>query len=187
MTNRVVFCTISLLAAAPVFGQVQVIEPTPTPVKVVVTNTMPPVKAPDPQSTRSRIVVGSSQNPQSVIPTVPAAPIASGPSAVTSVQTATVPAATSIENLKFNSLGFRDLKNKIAEAKRFMQTRPLTTAAVSTPMFGETVRIAFNDPRTNRIDYVVVSKEAFLSVKEEMLATSEAGTPLIIQTIRENG
>ena len=187
MTTRVVFCTLSLLAAAPVFGQVQRIEPTPTPVKVVVTDKLPPAKAPTPQPTRSRIVVGESQNPQPIIPTLPAAPIASGPSAVTSVQTATVPAATSIENLKFNSLGFRDLKNKIAEAKRYMQTRPLTTASVSSPMAGESVRIAFNDSRENEIDYVVISKEAFLSVKNEALATSEGGKPLRIKIIRANG
>ena len=187
MTTRVVFCTLSLLAAAPVFGQVQRIEPTPTPVKVVVTDKLPPTKTPAPQPTRSRIVVGDPQNQQPVTPSLPAAPIASGPSAVTSVQTATVPAATSIENLKFHSLGFRDLKNKIAEAKRYMQTRPLTTAAVSSPMAGESVRIAFNDSRENEIDYVVISKEAFLSVKNEALATSEGGKPLRIKIIRANG
>ena len=187
MINRVFFCTLSLLAAAPVFGQVRLVEPTPTPVKVVVTNTMPPVKPPAPRPTPTPIIVGASQNPQSVTPVVPAAPVASGPSAVTPVQTATVPAATSIENLKFHSLGFRELKNKIAEAKRYMQTRPLTTAAVSTPIAGESVRIAFNDSGENEIDYVVISKEAFLSVKNEALATSEGGKPLRIKTIRGNG
>ena len=187
MINRVVFCTLFLSAAAPVFGQVQNIEPTPTPVKVVVTNTMPPAKPPAPRPTPTPIVVGASQNPELVVPAVTAAPATSGPSLMPPVQTATVPASTSTENLKFHSLSFRDLKNKIAEAKRFMQTRPLTTAAVSTPMSGESVRIAFNDPRTDEIDYVVVSKEAFLSVKEEKLATSEAGKPVRIKTIRGNG
>ena len=187
MINRVVFCALSVLAAAPVSGQVQFAEPTPTPVKVVVTNTMPPVKPPAPRPTPTPIIVGESQNPQSVVPNIPAAPVASGPSIVEPARTATVPASTSIENLKFHSLSFRDLKSKIAEAKRFMQTRPLTTAAVSSPMSGESVRIAFNDVRTNKIDYVVISKEAFLSVKDEKLATSEAGRPLRIKTIRGNG
>lgn len=187
MINRVVFCALSVLAAAPVSGQVQFAEPTPTPVKVVVTNTMPPVKPPAPRPTPTPIIVGESRNPQSVVPNIPAAPVASGPSIVEPARTATVPASTSIENLKFHSLSFRDLKSKIAEAKRFMQTRPLTTAAVSSPMSGESVRIAFNDVRTNKIDYVVISKEAFLSVKDEKLATSEAGRPLRIKTIRGNG
>ena len=187
MTNRVVFCTLLLLSAAPVFAQVQMIEPTPTPVKVVVTNNLPAPKPATPRPTPTPIIVGGSQNPASVIPSVPAAPMTAGPSATTSVQTATVPASTGIENLKFNSLGFRDLKNKIAEAKRYMQTRPLTTAAVSSPMAGESVRIAFNDSRTGDIDYVVISKQAFLSVKDEKLATSEAGKSLRIRTIRGNG
>jgi hypothetical protein len=187
MTNRVVFCTLLLLSAAPVFAQVQIIEPTPTPVKVVVTNNLPAPKPATPRPTPTPIIVGGSQNPASVIPSVPAAPMTAGPSATTSVQTATVPASTGIENLKFNSLGFRDLKNKIAEAKRYMQTRPLTTAAVSSPMAGESVRIAFNDSRTGDIDYVVISKQAFLSVKDEKLATSEAGKSLRIRTIRGNG
>ena len=188
MINRVVFCTLSLLLTAPVFGQVQLVEPTPTPVKVVVTDNLP---APKPAATRPRttptpIVVGASQNPTSVVPSVPAAPVQSGP-LTPQVQTATIPASTSIENLKFHSLGFRELKNKIAEAKRYMQTRPLTTAAVSSPMAGESVRIAFNDSRQNEIDYVVISKEAFLSTKSEALAMSEGGIQLRIKTIRANG
>ena len=188
MINRVVFCTLSLLLTAPVFGQGQLVEPTPTPVKVVITNNLP---APNPAATRPRttptpIVVGASQNPASVVPSVPPAPMQSGPS-TPQVQTATVPASTSIENLKFHSLGFRDLKNKIAEAKRYMQTRPVTTAAVSSPMAGESVRIAFNDSRQNEIDYVVISKEAFLSTKSEALAMSEGGIQLRVKTIRANG
>lgn len=178
---------ISLLAAAPVFGQVQLIEPTPTPVKVVITNNLPAPKPAAPRPTPTPIIVGASQNQNSVIPAVPAAPINSGPSAAAPVQTATAPATTSIENLKFESLSFRELKSKIAEAKRYMQTRPLTTAAVSTPMSNESVRIAFNDPRKDEIDYVVISKETFLSVKNEALAASESGVPLRIKTVRGNG
>ena len=188
MINRVVFCTFSLLAAAPVFGQVQLVEPTPTPVKVVITNNLPPPRPAAPRPTPTPIVVGASQNPSSVIPSVPATLVQSGPSTTVPTQTATVAASpTSIENLKFHSLGFRDLKNSIAAAKRYMQTRPLTTAAVNSPMAGESVRIAFNDSRENEIDYVVISKEAFLSTKNDALATSEAGTPLRIKTIRGNG
>jgi hypothetical protein len=187
MINRVVFCTVSLLAATPVLGQVNRIEPTPTPVKVVITNNMPAIKPPAPRPTPTPIVVGASQNPASVIPMVPAAPVTSGPSISASVQTATVPAVTPIENLKFESLSYRQLKNKIAEAKRLMQTRPLTTASVSSPMAGESVRIAFNDSKTDKVDYVVISKDAFLSVKDEKLAASEAGNTVRIRTIRGNG
>ena len=149
--TRVVFCTISLLAAASAFGQVRTVEPTPTPVRVVVTNSLPAAKPPMTQPSPTPIVVGSAQKLQTassstgIQPEQPAA-----------MQTATVPATTPIENLKFNSLSFRQLKNKIAEAKRLMQSRPIATASVNTPMSGESVRIAFSDPETDKIDYVVV-------------------------------
>ena len=180
--TRVVFCTISLFAAASAFGQVRTVEPTPTPVRVVVTNSLPAAKPPITQPSPTPIVVGSAQKDQTASPgtgLLPEQPAA--------MQTATVPATTPIENLKFNSLSFRQLKNKIAEAKRLMQSRPIATASVNTPMSGESVRIAFSDPETDKIDYVVVSKEAFLSVKDEKLAVSENGRSLRIRTIRGNG
>ena len=87
------------------------------------------------------------------------------------------------------TLSFRDIKNKLAEAKRELQTKPLATAAVTTPdgRSAEFVRLAFHDWRNNRVDYVVLSKDEFLSVKEEEVITSEAGRTIRIRTIRGNG
>lgn len=186
--TRVVFCIISLFAAVPVLGQV-VPEPTATPVKLVVTDNTPKAKptpvrvprqaSPDEQFPAPRptpIIVGASQNPLPIVPGPTVRPV-----------TPTVPATTPIDSLEYKSLGFRQLKNKIAEAKRLMQSRPIATASVNSPMSGESVRIAFNDSATDKIDYVVVSKESFLSVSDEKLVTSENGKALRIRTIRGNG
>ena len=87
------------------------------------------------------------------------------------------------------TLSFRDIKNKLGEAKRELQTKPLATATVTMPdgKSAEFVRLAFHDWRHNRIDYVVISKEQFLSVPEEEVVTSEAGRMMRVRTIRGNG
>src|SRR5688572_27114836 len=67
------------------------------------------------------------------------------------------------------TMSFGQIKSKLAEAKRELQTKPLATAAVTTPdgRSAEFVRIAFHDWKKNGTDFVVVSKEQFLSVDEE--------------------
>jgi hypothetical protein len=181
--TRVVFCTIYLLAGAfSVFGQVQRIEPTPTPVKLVITDNTPKKPAAvRPRVTPTPIIVGAPGNPNVVVQPTTQTP--EEPRAFTP----TTPALSPLENLNYKTLPFRDIKNKIAEAKRQMQTRPLTIASVNTPMSGESVRIAFQDWDTNKIDYAVITKDSFLSVADEKLVSSEAGKPLRIRTIRGNG
>lgn len=175
--TRVVFCTISLFAgAASVLGQVQRIEPTPTPVKVVVTDNTPAAAATRPRMTPTPIVVGGPRNSDP-------APLVTQPQ----VSTATVPMTTPLTSLNHRTLPYTDIKSKIAEAKRHMQTRPLTIASVNTPMEGESVRIAFHDWDSDEIDYAVITKESFLSRASEKLVSSEGGRQLRIRTIRGNG
>jgi hypothetical protein len=182
--TRVVFCTISLFAGAfSVFGQVQRIEPTPTPVKLVITDNTPKKDASvRPRVSPTPIIVGASGNTNVVI-TQPTTQAPAEPR----IFTPTTSALTPLENLNYKTLPFREIKNKIAEAKRQMQSRPLTIASVNTPMDGESVRIAFNDWDTNKIDYAVITKDSFLSVADEKLVSSEAGKQLRIRTIRGNG
>ena len=87
------------------------------------------------------------------------------------------------------TMSFGQIKSKIAEAKRELQTKPLATAAVTTPdgRSAEYVRIAFHDWKKNDIDFLVLSKEQLLSVDEEEVLSSESGTNLRIRTIRGNG
>lgn len=87
------------------------------------------------------------------------------------------------------TLSFGQIKSKLAEAKRELQTKTLATAAVTMPngRTAEYVRIAFHDWKKNDIDFLVVSKEQFLSVDEEEVLSSESGTSVRIRTIRGNG
>ncbi|MFL6467094.1 MAG: hypothetical protein ACJ72Z_03960, partial [Pyrinomonadaceae bacterium] len=87
------------------------------------------------------------------------------------------------------TLTFGDIKSKITEAKRDLQTKPLATAAVQTPdgATAEYVRIAFHDWKKNAIDFVVVTKDQFLSMDTEEVVPSETGNLVRIRTIRANG
>lgn len=180
--TRVVFCTISLVAgAAAVFGQARDVEPTPTPVKVVITDNTPAEVTSRPRLSPTPIIVGGPRTTPS-----PATPAAAEP-LEPKIVTPTVPVTAPLTATNYRTLGFRDIKNKIAEAKRQMQTRPLTIASVNSPLSGESVRIAFHDWDTDEIDYAVITKESFLSTASEKLVSSEMGKQLRIRTIRGNG
>lgn len=195
--TRVVFCIVSLFVAASITanGQVRRVEPTPTPVKVVVTDNTPKAKPTPARAvpTPTPIVVGSGSRP--VVSPTPVRDVresedpgdATSSSNVVRSITPTVPATTPLTGLEYKTLSFREIKSKIAEAKRHMQTRPLATAAANSPMSGESVRIAYHDWRTDEIDYAVISKESFLSVPTEKLVSSEGGRNLRVRTIRGNG
>jgi hypothetical protein len=165
-------CAALFLVSSIQFASAQSgVEPTPTPVKVVVSE-MPAVKnnaAPRPRLAPTPIVVGASEK-------------ASGPSL-----NAEVPATSASHVSAGGVLSFGQIKSKLAEAKRQMQSRPLATASVEGTAPTDYVRVAFNDSKTNRIDYLVLSKEAFLSTVSEKIVSSEAGRQLRVRTIRGNG
>jgi hypothetical protein len=168
------FCAALFLISSVQFANAQSgVEPTPTPVKVVVTDSMPAMKpnaAPLPRVTPTPIVVGASEK-------------TSGPAVPTEVPMSTTTSAVTASR----ALSFGQIKSKIAEAKRQLQSRPLATAMVEGTAPTDYVRVAFNDAKTNRIDYVVLNKEAFLSTVSEKVVTSEAGRQIRIKTIRGNG
>lgn len=170
-------CAVSIvLAITFIAGAQSAVEPTPTPVKVVVTNSMPALKpnsTPAPRVTPTPIVVGATDTKSG-----PSISTDSVPSSESSAQTATG---------TVGALSFGQMKSKIAEAKRQLQTRPLATALVEGTAPTDYVRVAFNDSRTNRIDYFVLSKESFLSIVSEKLVSSENGRQLRVRTIRGNG
>lgn len=179
MTTKFLCASLLLLAAACAgFGQA--IEPTPTPVKLVVTNTMPPIRpaiTPVPKPSATPIIVGS-------------APKTSGPSSNSAFESPNVsktPPPAASPNSSAKSLGFRQIKSLIAEAKRDMQTRPIATASSEPVLMTDFVRIAFQDTRRNAVDYVVLTKDAFLSTESDKQAASQNGRPLTIRTIRANG
>lgn len=138
--------------------------------RVVVTSTMPPIK---PASTPAPIPVST---PIVVGPQREAAPVQSGP-------------APSAETERFTgrTMSFRSIKSKIAEAKRMLQTRPLPTASVESTTPLDFVRVAFHDWKTGEIDFVVMSKEAFLSTAAPKVMVSQNGRTITAETIRGNG
>lgn len=171
-------CAALLVIFASQFANAQSgVEPTPTPVEVVVTNSMPAVKpaATRPRVTPTPIVVGASDK-------------ISGP-AVATETTAPVTPDSTVRNTASTGrlMSFGQIKSKIAEAKRQLQSRPLATALVEGTAPTDYVRVAFNDSKANQIDYFVLSKEAFLSTESEKFVSSERGRQLRVKTLRGNG
>ncbi|CAN5631848.1 hypothetical protein BH18ACI3_BH18ACI3_20730 [soil metagenome] len=174
--NTKFFCVAVLvpMMSLAAFSQ-STVEPTPTPVKVVLTDSMPAIK---PMATRPRvsptpIIVGASRE-------------AGGPSA----ENENTLAAGSGANTSSSSsrlLSFGQMKSKIAEAKRHMQARPIATALTEGTVPTDFVRVAFQDWKNNRVDYFILSKEAFLSIASEKVVSSENGRSLRVRTIRGNG
>src|SRR5688572_5143731 len=166
-----------LILGSSAFSQSGV-EPTPTPVKVVVTNSMPPpdpALATRPRVTPTPIVVGSAER-------------SSGPSSEPdSTAPSPAPSATATSATGNRTMSFGQMKSRIAEAKRQMQTRPLATALVEGTAPTYYVRVAFQRTDSNGIDYFVLSKEAFLSTASEKFVSSESGKQLRVRTIRGNG
>lgn len=155
------------------------VEPTPTPVKVVITNSMPTIQATPavrPRISPTPIIVGASEK-------------ISGPSdeAETTSATVTDSSVKTSASASARLLSFGQMKSRIAEAKRYMQARPIATALTEGTVPTDFVRVAFQDWKNNRIDYFVLSKEAFLSVASEKLVSSENGRSLRVRTIRGNG
>ena len=151
------------------------LRPSPTPSRVVVTETIPAARtiaAPTP-------VPAPTQLPSRTFPVV-------SPSKTVS----------EASNLTYKGLSFAQIKNKIAEAKRQMLTRPLTTASVEPiPGLPSTeptstaglVRIAYYDWKLQQVDYIVISKDQFLTPDSPVTAFSTRGKPMTTRTIRANG
>jgi hypothetical protein len=157
---------VSLGFSVPAFSQS--IEPTPTPVKVVITNNLPPpTKITQP---RPRIV----EEPAAVEPQT---------SNNESIQEPYV----NPNNLPKASLSFVDIKSKIAEAKRELQSRPQTIASEDPKLQTNWVRIAFMDPQTSKIDFVSLGKDVYLHTGAVNQAFSTNGKSVTVRTIRANG
>ncbi len=135
--------------------------------RVVLTNTIPSpqtIKAPTPVSKPQMPVVIGTQ-PQTNFP-------------------------SQASNLTYKGLSFSQIKSKIAEAKREMQTRPITTAITdpaNPTAVTSVVRIAYYNWRDKKVDFVVIGKDAFLTKDGSTAALSTNGHSIIARTIRANG
>lgn len=169
---------ISVIALLFVSAAVQAQQPAAeaTRMRVVVTNTLPAIKptpvpridpTPMPRTASTPIIVGSQRE----------RPVVNSP----------ISQGDPDPSLNAKSLSFRSIKSKIAEAKRLLQSRPLPTASVDSTVPMDFVRIAFNDSKTDEIDFVVMSKEAFLAKASPRQIVSQNGKMITAETLRANG
>ncbi len=120
----------------------------------------------------------------------PARPAASPTPAARPVQTPVVVPQnqpSQATNLNYKGMTFSQMKQKIAEAKRHLATRPLTIASVEPIVPTSLIRVAYYDTNTKQIDSYVVTKEQFLTPGVSMMALSASGKQVITQTVRGNG
>jgi hypothetical protein len=136
--------------------------------RVVVTDSMPPVQ---PARTPAAIPIPSA------MPASPARPLTSP----------AVDQPSNASNLSYKGLSFSVLKSRIAEAKRQMQTRPLMTSMSEPLTLSTPVRIAYYDWSDQKVEYVVLSKEAFLTPNSPTTVLSSNGKAMTSRTIRANG
>ncbi len=135
--------------------------PTPTPQKrVVVTDNLPKF-SPTPKPTPYRI-----PDPQ--------------PGSAAETSPVFVPPAQ-------HRLSYGQIKNKIEEAKRQMQSRPIATSLTEGVVLTEVVKLAFLNLQSDELDYVVVPKTMFLSRSNDFLTVSSTGKPITVRTVRGNG
>lgn len=136
---------------------------------------MPPIKpaaTPAPKPVQTPIIVGSQTIPLPKPSQTPV--IVGGPTA----------ALTASAN---RTMSFGQMKSRIAEAKRQMQNRPIATAMSDGAIGTELVRIAFHNWKNNELDFVMMTKEAFLSTSGDKQTTSQNGRQVTTRTIRGNG
>lgn len=161
--------------------------------RVVVSSTLPPVTQappratpmPSPQPVATPIVVSSAPRPL-------ATPIASVPTpqAPPNRSTAPRPPEFSGTNLTHGGMSFAQIKQRLAEAKRTMQTKlqqTSSTGALQPNMLGGPARIAYFDNTTRQIEYFVIPKDLFLNRNVVTSVVSTSGEILASRTIRGNG
>jgi hypothetical protein len=144
-------------------SRARIVGATPTPSKtVVVTNNLPPTPTPAPKP-----VVIATPTPAIVRPT----PIPT----------------TNTTNSTIQTLTIGQIKAKLEEAKREMTARPITIADTNGTFTTNSVRIAFYDWDTKKLDYVVMTKDSFLTKDGEFFVTSANSKSLKIKIVRPNG
>jgi hypothetical protein len=143
----------------------RIVGATPVPAKtVVVTNSLPATPTPTPTP---KIVVIATPSP-----------------------TPTFRTPTPTPNANYNTiqtLSLGQIKIRLEEAKREMTTRPITIADTDGTFTTNAVRIAFFDFDTKRLDFVVMTKDSFLTKEGEFFVTSANSKSLKVKIVRPNG
>ncbi len=160
-------------------------SPTPTRSRIIGDN--PTTVAPSVSPTPARTVVLTNNLPaptQTPIPGLIATPMQTP---LTIGAPSNQPTTSQISPTFYKPLSFGQIKNKIAEAKRQMATRPIPTAMSDSFLVTDVIRIAFYDYQTAQVDSVVMTKSSFLSRDAEIATTSANAKPVTVRIVRANG
>ncbi len=182
MKHKIFFgFAIFLISTISIFSQSNLPTPTPTRQRVVVTNPTP-LPTPQPTATPSKVVVITDNFPKTTptpFPTPFPRPTAA-PTPTPQIQIITPTVA--VTSFKFN-----EIKSKIAEAKREMSARPIPTAMTNSFLITDVVRLAFYDYDAKQIDFLVLTKDAFLKRGAIYSLSTSFGKTVNLYIIRANG
>lgn len=175
---------VCLFSTFSVFSQGVQPSPTPTRPRVIVVPSAPPTVPPTPTPSPKVVVV--TNNLPSPAPTPFATPKPTPvPTPIASATPFSTPAPVYPNSAP--AMSFGQIKNKIAEAKNLMQSRPMNIAMTESATATDILRVAFLDAKTNQIDFVVLTKTVFLAKDMVIPITSANGKFVTIRILRANG
>ncbi|MGI8849226.1 MAG: hypothetical protein ACR2HT_03550, partial [Pyrinomonadaceae bacterium] len=173
-SSTAVFPQTAALPSSPP-SRIRVIQSNPTPV---------PTATPSPTPGR-KVIVTSNLPAPTPAPTLRPTTTPIQNSSVVAQPYSPIPAVTPPPTF-YKPLGFSQIKNKIAEARRQMTARPIPTASTDSFLMTNVIRLAFYDYETGKIDYLVTSKTSFLSPDAQIATTTSNGKLVTLRIVRAN-
>jgi hypothetical protein len=177
ITQMKLFFSVLVVLFSVIISFAQIPTPTPSRPRVIIVGssspspTPSPVIRPTPSPTPPRVIVVSpSTSPTPYVFTT----------ATPTPRPLPLPSA-------YKALTYGQIKAKVAQAKTLMQTRPLPTAMTTGNLVTDVLRVAFNDWKTNEIDFVTMTKAIFLARDMEYSTVSANGKNIVVKIIRANG
>ncbi len=188
MKNNLFFSLfIATISALTIFGQAAKPSPTPTRPRVIIVGNPTPSATPKgiptvvTWPTPAKILVVSNNLP-SPTPTPISTP-RPFPTATPFIASSPTPSVT----ISYKTMSMGQLKAKINEAKKLMQSRPIPIALTESNFETDVLRMAFYDWKTSQIDFIVTTKDVFLTTGMEFPAISTNGKNLKVRILRANG
>ncbi len=170
--SLILICAILITASTSLSQEA---KPSTTPSRVRIVGATP---------TPSKIVVITSNLPPTPTPTPTPKPV------VTPSQTPIIVGGSTNPNPNYNTsqtLSLGQIKSRLEEAKREMSARPVTISLTDGTFTTNMVRIAFYDFDTKKLDYIVMTKDSFLTKNGAFLVTSAKSKSMKVSIIRPNG
>jgi len=169
-----------ILSSIAAFSQTVTQSPASNRTRVVQTNPTP-AASPSPTPARKSVVTNNLPSP-TPLPRPTATPFQGSASSQIYPMATPTPPPTFYKPLSFNQI-----KSKIAEAKRQMTARPVSTALTDSFLSTEIIRIAFYDYEAARVDYIVTTKTSFLTRDGEISTITSNAKPVTLRILRANG